>query len=142
MVIKREIKTTVPLSIEEQAMLQKLADAEGVSTAHWIRAQIRRVHGQRFGSGPPQPTVATLRGLITDLTGRAHYTAENIAERMGVDAVPVLDGLARLERRGLVFKVDGTGGRSTWECRPHARDTEKQCTEVEKKHFDLDAPLE
>jgi DNA-binding MarR family transcriptional regulator len=141
-VIKREIKTSLPLSIEEQAMLQRLAEAEGISTAQWLRGQVRKVHSQRYGAERLYPTSPTLRGLIADLTGRAHYTTENIAERMGIEVDAVLAGLKRMERKGLVQQVAGSGAGSTWECMPNSRDAEAQAGLAEKKGLDLEAPLE
>lgn len=141
MVIKREIKTTLPMSIEEQAMLQRLADAEGISTAQWLRTQIRTAHQKKFGSTPAHTTPATLRGLITDLNARAKYDAGGIAKRMGVDVGVVLDALSRLEKRGLVEREEFQGADSLWNF-TRVASTEDYLADAEAKRFDLDAVLD
>lgn len=130
---------TVLLSVAEQAQLQKLADDEGTPATQLIRALVKRAYVRRFGEEKPHPTPATLRGLLDDLRGRAHYTAHNIAERMGVQPKIVLDSLERLHKASLVTKVENwPNGDSTWEVN---RAPEVVDTIVARKRIDLDEPL-
>lgn len=140
--VTKSLKTTLVLTNEELSMLQELAHDAGVSTAQWIRQQVRGAHLKRFGAKAPRPTEPTMRGLITDLTGRAHYTAGNIAERMGVERDSIVAALERLRAKRLVFKVQTHGEDSSWECQPHARNGELQLAEAVKKGVDLDASIE
>lgn len=82
----RTIKMTLMLSVEEQAMMQRLAQDEGVSTAHVIRSLVKKAFARRFPDQAATVTPATIGGLIDDLTARVHYTTPNIAERMAVSA--------------------------------------------------------
>jgi hypothetical protein len=139
MVAERKNKVTTLLSIDELAQLQRLADDEGIPATQWVRAQIKRAYAKRFGEMPARPAPATTRGLVEDLTGRAHYTAANIAERMGVLPETVLARLERLAKLRIVERVATHGRDSTWGSL--AGNREATLDALQKKNLDLDEPL-
>jgi DNA-binding transcriptional ArsR family regulator len=139
MVVERKNKVTTLLSIDELAQLQRLADDEGIPATQWVRTLIKRSYVKRFGEAPARPTPATRRGLVEDLTGRAHYTAGNIAERMGVSPETVLAALERLAKARIVERVETHGRDSTWGSLPGNR--EATLAALQKKNLDPDEPL-
>ena len=48
MVITRERRLSMLINDDEHAMLQALADADGLSASDFVRLTIRRLHGERF----------------------------------------------------------------------------------------------
>jgi DNA-binding transcriptional ArsR family regulator len=140
LVVDRKNKVTALLSIDELAQLQKLADDEGVPATQWIRAVIKRSYAKRFGGAPARPTPATLGGLIEDLTGRAHYTTGNIAERMGLSPDTVVMALRRLEKRGIV-ELEQTHFNKDTTYRSLAGNRDATLAAAEKKGFEVDEPL-
>jgi len=140
MIVERSHKVTALLSVEELGQLQQLADDEGTPATQLLRALIKRAYVRRFGQETPRPTPATVRGLLDDLTGRAHYTAGNIAERMGVSVDVVLATLLRLAKRGLVEREQTHSNKdTTWRSLAGGRDATIEA--AEKKKLDLDEPL-
>jgi DNA-binding transcriptional ArsR family regulator len=140
MVVERKNKVTTLLSIDELAQLQRLADEEGIPATQWIRAQIKRSYVKQFGDKPPRPTPATIGGLLDDMTGRAHYTTGNIAERMGVSEDTVARALHRLEKRGIVeLEQTHVNKDTTW--RSLAGNRDATVALATKKGLDLDEPL-
>jgi hypothetical protein len=140
---EREIKVTILLSVPEQAQLQALAEDEGVPATQYIRALVKRAYVKRFGEAKPKPTPATVRGLIEDLTGRAHYTDANIAERMGVELDDLRAVLDRLKKRGVIDLIETHAqfGSKTWAPIGGRGGREEVLALAEKKGFDLDEPI-
>ena len=141
--VNRDFKVTVLLSVPEQAQLQALAEEEGVPGTQFIRALIKRAYAKRFGEEKPKPTAATIRGLIEDMTGRAHYTDANIAERMGVEVDDLRLVLDRLKKRGVVelIQTHGEFNSKTWGPLGGRGSREETLAAAEKKGFDLDEPI-
>jgi hypothetical protein len=80
-----------------------------------------------------------IRGILEDITGRAHYTAGNIAERTGLSLARTLDALADMAQCGVVTRVDGSGPHSTWElC---CKDIDEAVAKLEKRSMKVDKPL-
>jgi hypothetical protein len=139
-VVERKNKVTTLLSIDELAQLQRLADDEGIPATQWVRTLIKRSYVKRFGEMPARPTPATLRGLVEDLTGRAHYTAGNIAERMGVSTETVIAALERLAKARIVERVEVHSSKdSTWSSCAGNRDATIEA--LAKKNLDADEPI-
>ncbi len=54
MVIDRDKKLTIRVSEEEIAMLESLAEADGVTVSDYVRLFVRRVHAERFSDKKPK----------------------------------------------------------------------------------------
>jgi uncharacterized protein (DUF1778 family) len=54
MVIERDKKLTIRISSAELAMLDALADAEGVSVSDYVRVSARRDYAKRFADQKPK----------------------------------------------------------------------------------------
>jgi hypothetical protein len=102
-------------TIEEEAMLRELAEADRTTVSDALRRLVRDAYGRRFGQKRPgadaEPTV---RGIACDVAGPVHYTAGNIAKRTALPLKTVLGVLERLARVRLVERIDGSGAGSTW----------------------------
>jgi uncharacterized protein (DUF1778 family) len=53
--IERSERLNVRIAPEEMAMLNALADAEGLSASDVVRTLVRRAYGERFGDKKPKP---------------------------------------------------------------------------------------
>jgi hypothetical protein len=54
MVVKRTKRLPVLLTPDEWAMLQALADKQGVTASDVLRLNLRRAYAEAFGSDPPK----------------------------------------------------------------------------------------
>ena len=54
MVLKREKRVQMLFSDEEWAMLQELADRDGVTASDWVRIRVREGHRAEFGESRPK----------------------------------------------------------------------------------------
>ncbi len=54
MVVKRDIRLSMLISAEEQAMLKMLADKEGLSVSDWVRQTVRAEYVAGFGAKRPK----------------------------------------------------------------------------------------
>jgi uncharacterized protein (DUF1778 family) len=54
MVTERDRRMTIRLSEEELAMLQALADADGVTVSDYVRLAGRHAYAERFGAKRPK----------------------------------------------------------------------------------------
>ena len=54
MVVKREKRVQMLFSEEEWAMLQELADRDGVTASDWVRTRVREGHRTLFGESRPK----------------------------------------------------------------------------------------
>ena len=97
-------------------MLHAVARRDGRSAAAWLRRAIRLGYMETFGEATPTTATApTMRGVLEDLTGPAHYTARDIAHRSEVPLEVLIPALESLQRERVVMCVDGKDGDSTWE---------------------------
>ena len=48
--IRRNRRLSMLISEDERAMLQQVADADGLTPSDYIRQHIRRAHAERFGA--------------------------------------------------------------------------------------------
>ena len=53
--IERSERLNVRIAPEEMAMLNALADAEGLSASDVVRTLVRRAYAERFGDKKPKP---------------------------------------------------------------------------------------
>jgi len=80
-----------------------------------LRALVLDAYRKRFGDVRPRETPPpTIRGIIRDVAGPIHYTVANIAKRTGASVGGVLEALRQMERYGLVERIDGREGNSSW----------------------------
>ncbi len=136
----RDRKLTVLLTLEEMSKLEQLAEDQGVTASQEVRALIKTAHVARYGHGAkPRPTMPNLRGIIKDLTGRAHYTVGNIAMRAQLPLETILVGLKTLERRKLARYVGDSGPDATWEAIPPTYD--EMIAAAKAKGLDLDGAI-
>jgi hypothetical protein len=54
MVIRRDKRVQMLFSDEEWAMLQELAESNGVTASDWVRLRVREGHAGAFGSTAPK----------------------------------------------------------------------------------------
>jgi hypothetical protein len=100
---------------EEVLMLKALAGKDE-TMSDVIRDLVRNAYQKQFGAEKPRRSQSpTLRGIIEDITGPAHFTAGGVAKRTGLNVRRVLAALEGLAEHRLVERVDRTGSDSTWE---------------------------
>jgi hypothetical protein len=130
------------ISVTELSKLHRLAEHEDVPAAQVVRRLIRSEYQKRFGDEQPTTTSPTLRGILTDMTGRAHLTAGDIAERAALPIDAVDRALRRAAKKGVVELEDGSGANATWRslAKPD-RDRDAVFALAEAKGLDLDDPL-
>jgi hypothetical protein len=113
-----------------------------------VLSRQRERQTRRNGAGTRKPgaeglreTDPTVRGILSDMVGPPHYTAGNIASRTGLPLQSVLDVLTALEGAGIVERVDGQQGNSTWESIRFGRNLQNVLDAATKVFPDLDEDL-
>ncbi len=97
--------------------------------------------GNRGPGGELRETDPTVRGILSDMVGPPHYTAGNIASRTGLPLKKVLEVLTTLEGAGIIERIDGQEGNSTWESIKFGRNLENVLDAASKVFLNLDADL-
>lgn len=91
-------------------MLKDLAADGGTTSSEAVRVMIRTAYGRKFKSKIPGAEISpTIRAIINDIAGPAHFTAGNLANRTGLPLTFVTETLERLASKGVIDCVDHLG---------------------------------
>lgn len=114
---ERKHQVKVLLSDDEKKMLDALTKADGIAAADVVRTLIRKRHGERFHTEKGGAQKPTVRGIIEDVMGPAHYFAGHIASRTTLPLSKVLATLRELDEKRIMQRVSGGESDSTWASR-------------------------